>query len=458
MVSFGIYAQNTETVIIFHTNDMHGNLKNFPVAKYIIDSVKTIYGETVFVFSAGDIFTGNPVVDKFIPDTVKKKTNKYFGYPIIDIMNKIGYDVSEIGNHEFDYTIPVFIEREKQAEFSFICANIKPNDTGVKLHPYKMFKTKAGNKIFVLGLLQIGKNGYPDAYIPKVKALTFLNPNEVISQYSGVRDTVNLFILLSHLGSDTDMVVASRTDIFDLIIGGHTHKLIDTVINNTLVVQAYKKMRYLGMITVEIKDGKVVRKKEKFFNLREYGSYDNELKKLVDKYENAEFLNEVVAVAKETLYELDRLGKLITNAMLDYTKADIAFQNNGGIRLREIPKGDITLRTVYSLSPFGNKYVLLKMNVNQIVDLIKYAYSLHNENELQAGGISFELVKDKNGALKSVTLYKEGKPIKKGTFTVAINDYMYSAYEIKYEEKIKIFEKPDAEVIISYLKKQKVIQ
>ena len=314
---FTAASQNSETVIIFHTNDMHGKLKNFPKAKHIIDSVKAVYGKNVFVFSAGDIFTGNPVTDRFVPDTVSGKTNKYFGYPIIDVMNRIGYDVSEIGNHEFDYTIPVFIEREKQAHFPFICANIKPNATGIKLKPYTMFKTAGGNKIFVLGLLQIGKNGYPDAYIPKIKDLTFLNPNDVLKKYSGVRDTVNVSVLLSHLGSDTDMVVASRTNIFDVTIGGHTHKTVDTVINNTLVVQAYKIMRTLGMITLRIENGKVIEKKETFFNLRDYDKYDEELKKIVDKYEEAPYLNEVIAEAKDTLKGLDKLGSIITSAMLD---------------------------------------------------------------------------------------------------------------------------------------------
>ncbi len=457
-IGAGVFAQNSETVIIFHTNDMHGKLKNFPKAKYIIDSVRAVYGKNVFVFSAGDIFTGNPVTDRFVPDTVSKPTNKYFGYPIIDVMNRVGYNVSEIGNHEFDYTIPVFIEREKQANFPFICANIKPNNTGVEVKPYEMFTTAGGNKIFVLGLLQIGKNGYPDAFIPKVKALTFLSPDSILKHYAGVKDSVNVSVLLSHLGSDTDVVVAQRYDYFDVIIGGHTHKTVDTTVNNTLVVQAYKIMRTLGMVTLEIKDGKVVSKKETLFNLRDYKNYDEELKKLVDKYEEAPYLNEVIAVAKDTLRGLEKLGGIITGAMLDYTGADIAFQNNGGIRLREIPKGNITLRTVYSLSPFGNRYVVLEMNVAQIIDLIKYAYSLHNENELQAGGIRFELEKDKEGNLQSVSLYKDGKKIEKGTFTVAINDYMFSAYDIKYEKLVREFEKPDAEVIIDYLKKKKTVE
>ncbi len=460
VMGIGVLAQKSETVIIFHTNDMHGKLKNFPKAKYIIDSVRAIYGKNVFVFSAGDIFTGNPVTDRFVPDTVTKPDNKYFGYPIIDVMNRVGYQVSEIGNHEFDYTIPVFVEREKQARFPFICANIKPNNTDVTVKPYEMFTTAEGNKIFVLGLLQIGKNGYPDAFIPKVKALTFLSPDSLLQHYSGVKDSVNVAVLLSHLGSDTDMVVASRYQYFDVIIGGHTHKTVDTVINNTLVVQAYKIMRTLGMVTLKIKNGKVVEKKETFFNLRNYKNYDAALKKIVNNYEEAPYLNKVVAVAKDTLQGLDRLGKIITSAMLDYTGADIAFQNNGGIRLREIPKGNITLRTVYSLSPFGNRYVVLQMNVSQIKNLIKYAYSLHNENELQAGGIGFKIHTGKDGKVVSVTLYnpRDYREIKNGTFTVAINDYMFSAYDIQYEKLVKEFGKPDAEVIIDYLKKQKVVE
>jgi len=452
-----VKAQDTSTVIIFHTNDMHGHLSTFPQAKQIIDSVKSIY-KNVFVISAGDIFTGDPVTDKFIPDTCKKKTNKYYGYPIIDLMNKTGYNASEIGNHEFDYTIPVFKERERQADFPFLCANIDGKDTGIIAKPFIILKTAEGNKIFILGLLQIGKNGYPDSYIPKVKPIKFYNPRTVLNKYpQNIKDTVNAMILLSHLGSDTDVVIAADYPYFDVIIGGHTHKVVDTLVGNTLVVQAGKYMKYLGMTTIKIFNGKIVSKKDTLFDLKRYPNYDRELKKLVDKYEKAPYLDEVVAKANRTFTGDNELGKIITAAMLDFTGADIAFQNTGGIRIHEIPKGNITLRQIYAMSPFGNKYVVLEMTLDQIKEMILYVYALTHQDGLVAGGLDFSFV-TKNGKITDVILKKDGKDLKNGVFKVVINDYMFTAYKINYKKVVKEYDKPDAEVIIDYLKKIKVVK
>jgi len=97
------------------------------------------------------------------------------------------------------------------------------------------------------------------------------------------------------------------------------------------------------------------------------------------------------------------------------------------------------------------------MTVPQIKKLIEYAYYLHNENELQAGGLDFDIITDNHGKVEKIKLYKNGKELISGKFKVAINDYMFSAYSIEYEKVLQEFEKPDAEVIIDYLKKKKVV-
>ena len=80
----------TKNLTIFFVNDQHGQLDNFSKIKYIIDKEKQ---ETnVIVACSGDMFSGNPVVDNY-PEK---------GYPMIDVMNKVGFDITVFGNHEFD--------------------------------------------------------------------------------------------------------------------------------------------------------------------------------------------------------------------------------------------------------------------------------------------------------------------------------------------------------------------
>ena len=73
---------------IFHINDQHGRLENFAKIKHIIDKEKQ--QTNVLFVCAGDVFSGNPVVDN----------HDEKGFPMIDLMNMVGVDVSVIGNHE----------------------------------------------------------------------------------------------------------------------------------------------------------------------------------------------------------------------------------------------------------------------------------------------------------------------------------------------------------------------
>ena len=91
--------KDEKNLTIFFINDQHGQIDNFSKIKQIVDAEKQ--ENNVILACSGDIFSGNPVVDNY--------ENK--GYPIIDIMNQIGFDISAIGNHEFDYGVSILMER-----------------------------------------------------------------------------------------------------------------------------------------------------------------------------------------------------------------------------------------------------------------------------------------------------------------------------------------------------------
>jgi 2',3'-cyclic-nucleotide 2'-phosphodiesterase (5'-nucleotidase family) len=96
------------------------------------------------VVCSGDIFSGNPVVDN----------HEQKGYPMIDVMNKVGFDISTIGNHEFDYGESNLKEQLLQSEFEWVCANVDMNTTGIpEPNEYKTI-TKNNVKVTFLGLVE----------------------------------------------------------------------------------------------------------------------------------------------------------------------------------------------------------------------------------------------------------------------------------------------------------------
>ena len=80
-----------KTLIIISTSDIHGNLDNFPRLATLVKQYRAKYPHVLLVDS-GDYFIGNPYVD----DCEKR------GEPLTILMNKLGYDVVTIGNHDLD--------------------------------------------------------------------------------------------------------------------------------------------------------------------------------------------------------------------------------------------------------------------------------------------------------------------------------------------------------------------
>ena len=81
-------------VVIVSTNDIHSSIDNFPRLATLVEELRAAEGaDRVLLVDAGDRWTGNPFVDLASPPL----------YPIVELMNELGYDVATLGNHEFDW-------------------------------------------------------------------------------------------------------------------------------------------------------------------------------------------------------------------------------------------------------------------------------------------------------------------------------------------------------------------
>lgn len=76
-------------------------------------------------------------------------------------MNKIGFDVVVLGNHEFDYGTDFLKNRMEQSEFEWVCANIN-TDTSELPEPNEYVSiTKDNIKITFLGLVETNSKKKP---------------------------------------------------------------------------------------------------------------------------------------------------------------------------------------------------------------------------------------------------------------------------------------------------------
>ena len=221
-------------VTILHTNDTHSRIDPYPAGDpnfpgmggyarraALVNYIRDMDQE-LLLLDAGDFFQGTPYY------------NMYGGELELKLMSKMGYDAATVGNHEFDNGLDGFLSVLPFADFPFITANLDFSDTILrgKTIPYKVFRKK-GLRIGIYGL-GIDPKGLVsrDLY----GETRYLDPVEVardVEETLKQKENCDLIICLSHLGYAyehgriSDVRVAAHTQWTDIIIGGHTHTLLD---------------------------------------------------------------------------------------------------------------------------------------------------------------------------------------------------------------------------------------
>lgn len=246
---------------ILHTNDTHSQVEPKPndtggyARRMGLIRQERQQDRNLLLLDAGDFSQGTPYF------------NYYRGRVEIAAMNRMGYDVATLGNHEFDNGLDTLAAILREAKFPVVCANYDFSGTPLAdiIKPYVILR-KGGLKIGVFGLgcdpngLISEKNFVPARYfdpypIAQVMANTLRQQN------------CDVVICLSHLGTYgkapedvCDAGLAKNTRGIDLIIGGHTHKLYDNLRvanidgDSVPLAQMAKSGTYLGKIVLNLDD------------------------------------------------------------------------------------------------------------------------------------------------------------------------------------------------------------
>ena len=444
-------GNDTTRVVILSVNDLHAKIDNFPRFKAMVDSIRQAE-KYVILLSAGDIFTGNPVVDQF-PEK---------GQPMIELMNRTGFSASAVGNHEFDYGQEVLARRMNEAQFPFLSANILPDSSSpVSFKPYVIITLENGIRIGILSLIQINEAGFPDTHPSRLEGLTFPDGLKVAQSYASLRDSCDVFIALTHLGYETDIELAGILPSLDLILGGHSHTLVRTpaIFNDVLIMQAGSGLRYLTKTTLSICGNILINRQAETLSITAFSKSDEEMEQLILKYNDNKELNEVIGTALNDIRGKDELGSMMTDAMAAIAPVEIAFQNNGGIRVDNFPGGDITIKDVYQLDPFGNEIILFYLTPAEIRSLILNAYNRELEIDLQTSGIIYTVLTDAAGkGLDVEILLSDGSVPDEGkAYATGISSYIASSYQFDHKDEGTSLYTITAQSLINFIRNKKAL-
>lgn len=431
-----------KNITIFFINDNHSQIDNFSKIKYIVDEAEE--KGNVIIASSGDMFSGNPVVDFYGEK----------GYPVIDLMNRIGFDLATLGNHEFDYGQEILQDRINQAEFAFISANMTSESPMLGQTPPDVTISVSDLDISFVGVVET--NGKPGAVIPsthpgKLENLSFVNAVDILGEYADYKQEYDsdLLILLSHLGHNCDenetcdYTVARNFPFFDAIIGGHSHSIQDTIINGVHIYQSGSYLDYLGKISLTIKDDKIVEEEFELINLDEYPYYDNEIQQAIETYNSNPAFSEVIASNDVLMTRNRTVGCFYTDALRAYTGSDMSIQNPGGIR-SDLDEGDISIMDIYKMDPFGNGLLRYEMTVGEIKKFLGETGSgfYYSGVIIETDSYGNIVISDGQG-----NAYTDSHML-----SLAINDYIPMVHEEYFSEPAEDYQMTTADAMIAYLR------
>ncbi len=412
-----------QELVFLSVNDMHGHFEVLPKLAYIADSLRNIYPQLMIV-SAGDNRTGNAYNDKY---------PEYPNLPMIHLMSEIGFEVSALGNHDFDGNIEGVQYFMDNASFPMVCANADFSAyPDIKMPAYvTITKNIDGRdiKIVILGLIETSNDGRPSAHVKNLKDMKFVPAKDVIKDYLYLRDSCDVFVLLSHCGKEQDLEFAAEYSQFDLVIGGHSHDLCTELLDNgVLYTQSKYYLKNATVTKIKIIDGKIVDKEAYVFDLKKFKGVNKQIQKEVDKYFAEPEFQTVVGHAKNPFNDKKALGAYMADAQRYITKADIAMQNPGGVRFDNLHGGDLTKADVYDLDPFNNSLVITEMTGKQVEDFLVTA-SINDHDCTHVSGITYTidyvLSEEGSGLFTSAKAFINGKRLdSEKVYKVTVNSYM----------------------------------
>jgi 2',3'-cyclic-nucleotide 2'-phosphodiesterase (5'-nucleotidase family) len=265
---------------VLHFNDMHGFISNLltayerPVLSRMVFHVKELrqryinHPDVAVLFVAGgDEQIGSPFDELLGYDQASYQTHA--GYRAY---SAAGVDAGVIGNHDLDkgpglltYAI------QQEASFPILSANVLSGRYLNQLcYPAALFRVKKV-RIGLIGLTTAGQIKYPYR-----ADFSITDPLQAVRNLlPAFKPYCDIIIVLSHLGysvasdsaivkpiGDVELASALNYCDVDLIVGGHTHHVLNeeglspvNIVNGIPIVQAGQQGRFLGSVDISWRHG-----------------------------------------------------------------------------------------------------------------------------------------------------------------------------------------------------------
>ncbi|HYU99215.1 MAG TPA: 5'-nucleotidase C-terminal domain-containing protein [Pyrinomonadaceae bacterium] len=502
-------------IVVLGTTDQHGNL--FPVDYYtdkadnrglakigtLIRQVRS-ENKNVLLIDSGDTIQGTPL------EYYHNKKNNSPPDPMMLAMNMLGYDSMTVGNHEYNFGLPVLEKARSEAKFPWLSANTYNKGTNqTHFTPY-IIKELAGVRIAVLGLTTPGIPNWENA--PNYAGLEFREPLSEARKWVPIlrrKERADVVVIAMHMGLEQDLrtgeinpgqvanenraiAIAKQVPGVDLIFMGHTHRDVPSVvINGVQLIQANYWGRHLARVDLYLENAgrgwRVFARAARTIAVDDRVVPDPEILKLGELYdrETQAWLSRAIGesgaelTATEARFRDTAILDLIQRVQLEVGEADVSMAAVFNPDAR-IARGPVTVRDIAGLYVYENTLVVLEVTGQQLKEALEHSAKYFRPYEPGkspaelvdekipaynfdiAEGVTYTLNISKPFGQRIENLQFKGKPLAPTQkLRLATNNYrvnggggytMYKGAPVVYRSSVEI-----RELIIDWVERHKTI-
>ena len=354
-----------EAVKILYFNDAHepdmvstegGLLGGVARMKTVVDSIRQSSPDALLLFG-GDLGGG----------TLAGKL--YRGTVLVDFLGDIGVDYANYGQHDFDYGLDNTQALTRRSKFTWISSNTlttegSPIDGSVPFVIHKIGSTSIG----IIGLVDKVDTSSPRSGITQRDIMDCAK--SAIGHLSGV----DYIIAITQMNSKLNEQLLRECPQIDLILGEETSQYITNVhfVGDKMIIDGCGNMGHLVEVSLRGEQGGQTLS---VHPISTAVKPDERLERRVQA------INEEIAsrlgvrlgtLPLDHIRTRHQIGEMVAGIFREHYGTDMALLQSGGIRA-DLTDGDITLRDIYSILPYENRIIPVRLPGRSIRRLIEKA-------------------------------------------------------------------------------------
>lgn len=512
--------QKTISITILETSDLHGHI--FPISygtnefdpsglAKIATSIKQIQKKekNIILIDNGDSMQGTPLAYHYV------RQMNHLPNPMIQTFNELQYDAAIIGNHEFNYGLPILQQAIQEAKFPFLSANILHSDTKEPYFgpPYLIKTLEQGFRVAILGLTT--------HYIPNwekpehIKDLEFEDSIKSAGRwisYIKEKENPDLFIVSYHGGFEKDLKTGEPTESLtgenqayqlcmevegiDILLTGHQHRLLSDEVNGVTIIQPGCNGMFLGRIDLHFThsstDGWICQSKKPSLISIKPIEMDEQISQMNKPYEEAtqHWLDQYIGQIQGDMIIHDPFEartkehpfiEFVNRVQMEIANVDIsntALFHNQALGF----SANVTMREIVSNYIYPNTLAVIELSGQDIKDALEKTatyFILNDQGQIDVNpqfvepkpqhynydmweGISYTIDVSKPVGKRILHLMKDSDPLHMDrTYHVVMNNYRAAGggnyHMFKGKKIMKEIQLDMTEILANYFSKYKIV-